>query len=1780
MKAGKKPKDKTSPIKKKYKPPPRIFVLSAQDQYGLKRQRVSLLRWLQDPSSRFANQMKSSVSEYSYVRDLAFTLGENRSQLAWKSCSIASSRNDLCSALDDTKAHAATQRPYDNPRLGFVFTGQGAQWAQMGIELNVYPVFQESMRLSDEYLRSALKCPWSAMEEIQSEWKDSKINRRAYCQPICTILQLALVDLLASWNVVPSIVVGHSSGEIAAAYCLGCLSKEDALKIAYYRGLLSSEIGEGLLDVSGAMMAIGASEAQAQGWIDRLSCREVVVACINSPSSTTVSGDLSGIEEMQAMLTLEGVFARRLEVDIAYHSPHMDRVSGPYLEALKMVQPTDAGNGRQLFSSVTGCVADPTELGPMYWVRNLLSPVLFYDALYTMLRPIQDGQHSANNSVDLLIEIGPNSALKGPVQQILKQHELPGVEYRSTILRDNNAVQTILATVGQLFDRGVRVDIRQVNNFLSDGFDKPPQLLLDLPSYSWDHSRRFWSESRIHEEHRNRTYPHLNFLGAPYPSFGEGESIWRGFWRVSEEPWIQDHVVQGSILYPAAGYIVMAVEAAHQVATKDRVVRDFRLREVEVVAPMVLTEDSEVEIIFQLRPRDNFSSWSEFTVSSSTRGEQLQRNCHGFVNTKYMLTEDSDVVPEKAFEDESSREAYAQIEKTCQHAVDPIRFYEELESLGISYGPSLRNLAQITLAGGKSHCRVDIPNYTSHESSNPGQRPHVIHPATLDGLFHFVIAAFKAQDGGLRKALVPKSIEEITISASVPFESNSGLRGICDASKHGDRMIMSQLVVFDEKISSPAVSMKGFCWVALSPLESSQQEEQRPLARRLFSKLVWQPAPKLHEKSARHYHYTILETPNATPLSHSITTELENLLNRESFETSHTSWNHKILDWKDNHCISIIELETPFLADMTADDFVTLKRCILETSSLLWVVAVDDPRSDLILGLARVVRNEIPGKAIRTLRFQSLSSSPTRRLAEIIKDIATTSTIDNEFLEEGGTLKVCRLVEDLPMIEDMSRWTGETTDDSYPPPMKRTSKPQRLATASIGMLDTLHLEEDTILQNSLASDEVEIEVKATGLKYLYLASILSSELTLPSFRDVMVVMGQMPDELLGFDASGIIVRAGKDVTHFEIGDAVCTLGHGTHRSLLRNKANLCQPLPQNFSFEEAATLPLVHCTAFYALVHIARVQKGQSVLIHAAAGGVGQAAIQIAQHFGAEIFVTVGSVEKRRLIQEVYGVARDHIFSSRDLDFAKGVLRMTNGRGADCVLNSLSGEALQETWRCIAPFGKFIEIGMRDIMGNTRLEMRPFLQDATFTFFNLEHVMKERPELMATIMNGAFDLLRRGITKLVSPVVSYPISEVEGAFRLMQTGKHKGKIALDWSLASTNPEPEDSISPFKLDQNASYLLVGGLGGLGRSLANFLVGLGARYLCFISRSGDQSTQAKTLLQDLQKRGVQIGVYRCNIANRDLLAKGLQLCSEEMPPIKGVFQCAMALHDTVFERLTYQQWVHGLEPKVQGSWNLHVLLPQNLDFHVTLSSFVGLFGGRSQSSYSAGSVFQDALAFHRRSLGLKAVTVDLGIMRDVGRLAEHGSTDFIQEWKEPFGIREYEFHGLMKKIIVAEVANTGKTPPQIITGLPTGASAQAAGIRRPYYFDDPRFTILAETRISQKDHDSSPHISSKRAMLFEQVAKEKTLADAAKVITEALVARVAKSLQTTISEIDERQSLYTYGIDSLVAVEILDWIFKQMKVVVSVFDILATRPISDFALHLAFKSQLIREAQTSS
>lgn len=904
----------------------------------------------------------------------------------------------------------------------------------------------------------------------------------------------------------------------------------------------------------------------------------------------------------------------------------------------------------------------------------------------------------------------------------------------------------------------------------------------------------------------------------------------------------------------------------------------------------------------------------------------------------------------------------------------------------------------------------------------------------------------------------------------------------------------------------------------------------------------------------------ILAPSKSSTAAQNFAREIENLLNDLGFSTSTEISVSADIDASTTY-VSLLELEKPLLEDLSEAEFDGVRTLMLNSERLLWVTQGANPSFGLIDGFARVIRSEYASAKIQVLHLMSPGTEHGPALAS---RILLSPTEDSEFMEIGGLLKVSRIYRNLNEdnhirhhLLDSTRVMSLPTDPDAPA--------LKLAVGKPGLLNTLQFVPDEAMESTpLGDDEVELQVMASGI----------------NFRDIMGSMGLLPVSGLGQEASGIVVRAGKlGAANLKTGDRVSTLTvGGTHATKIRCHYRVAQKIPDNLSFEEAAGIPVVHCTAYYALVKLAKLQRGQSVLIHAAVGGTGQAAVQLAKHLGLTVYATVGTDEKRQLLMKQYGIPEEHIFNSRDTSFVKGIERITNGRGVDCVLNSLSGELLRQSFGCLATFGTFIEIGLRDITDNMRLDMRPFRKSTTFSFINMVTFLQENPDAMGEILQEVFDLLSQGILKPAYPVTVYPVGKVEDAFRVMQQGKHLGKMILsytqDGGKAPILCKAKDSL---KLDPAATYLIIGGLGGLGRSLATEFVASGARNIAFMARSGDSKPEARITVHQLISHGANVKVYRGDVSDDASFLAAMKQCSEELPPVKGVIQMAMVLRDVVFEKMKYEEWTTGLRPKVQGTWNLHKYFDSDrpLDFMIFCSSIAGVFGNPSQAQYAAGNTFQDTLAKWRRHQGLKAVSVNLGIMRDVGVIAE-GTSNFMAAWEEVLGIREPAFHALMKSLINGQREDTRSDacPAQVAIGLGTGDILASNGLKKPAYFDDPRFGPLAVTSTSSNaaggaGDGSSVSLSSK----LSAASVQKDSAGASSIVKDALVKKVAEILRIPPSEVDASRPMYRYGVDSLVALEVRNWISKEMKANMPLLEILAATPMEAFAVQIAKKSKLL-------
>ncbi|KAH6660300.1 polyketide synthase [Truncatella angustata] len=867
------------------------------------------------------------------------------------------------------------------------------------------------------------------------------------------------------------------------------------------------------------------------------------------------------------------------------------------------------------------------------------------------------------------------------------------------------------------------------------------------------------------------------------------------------------------------------------------------------------------------------------------------------------------------------------------------------------------------------------------------------------------------------------------------------------------------------------------------------------------------------------------------------------------------------------------EMLVPFLHEIDSTGFDQLKALLVIGQGLLWLSCSDTMKAQQPIysqstGLLRTAKQEDATKRYISLDFDTVEEGPwssatiphvVHVVRQSFNEHIDATDLEWEYAVQSNVLHVARVYPS-PSQDHAS---SEIPIDPKPTvqPLWQQGRPLVWETVqTVGTLSNLYFTDDLSGNNTmLRAGMVEIQTQAMGL----------------NFRDVMVALGQIDESRYMHDAAGIVTRLGPatQVSGLKVGDRVCGVLDGRFATHPRALWTSLTKIPDDMSWEEAASLPIIFLTSFICLFDLGRLQRGERVLIHAGSGGVGQSAIMLAQHAGAEVFVTCSSEIKRDLIMTQYGLDADHILSSRDSTFATAILERTRGAGVDIVINSLSGPLLKATWECMARFGRFFEIGKVDIEASRRLDMNPLKQCVQICGFDLIQHCAFNGTAVQRAWTSIMSLWADRNIRAVSPVITYPVAEMETAMRRMQRGAHIGKLVL---LPNSDTQVKVLTRTATIasldDPNSTYLIAGGLGGIGHALAKWMMNRGARQIVIVSRRAESHPQAASLIDLGQVLGCKIVVCNCDIAQEDQLVQLIADCANNMPPIRGVIQAAMALHDTILERLTYEQWQNSIKPKVAGSLHLHRHLP-DLRFFVMLSSIAGVVGHASQANYAAGNTFQDALARHRTAQGMPAVAIDLGAVGDVGVVAESGES-MRERVERNLGSKVIPIGRVLRLIeaAVCEPLRSSQDASQIITGIadyeqiPSGTA-----IKR-----DRRFSTL---RLGNAVGATATSAMATRTRNPDEVLKQllSTAApasiEAVTLVTGALTQKLATFFNMAAAEIDTSASLSTLGVDSLVAVELRNWLSSVVQAKVTIFEILQTATMKDFAGLVTKRSALI-------
>lgn len=2093
---------------------PRLFVWSAHEKDSAIEMFHTYCKHLELLISQNAH---SSLD--AYLESLAYTLAERRSLHSWRIFAVAGSGSHLVQQL---LAPVSPIQPSSSPKIGFVFTGQGAQWAGMGKELSVFPVFRDSIFAADKFLED-IGCDWKASDFFleENEMK-ATINEPRFAQPLCTILQIAIVDLLRLFRVCPSIVVGHSSGEIAAAYAIGAISRQSALKVAYFRGLLCSVLAEASdRTPRGAMMAVGLSEASVSPYIDQALQNSpegavVVAACMNSPKNTTISGDKEVIEKLQAILGHEGVFARVLKVPVAYHSPHMLRIASAYKQAIGILKPGQLHPAfTSMVSSVTGEVVPGGDLlEATYWVNNMVSPVRFSDAVERVCRDSAikgkkklDLSHRKLASASDLVEIGPHSALQGPIREIVQaassspKNEL---SYTPALIRGRAATDTVLELVGKLHCLGVEVDLASVNG-IHPSSDSTIMALSTLPEYPFNHTNQYWHESRISKNIRLNLQPYNEFLGLPVPDWNPLEPRWRNIVKISSIPWVEDHKVNGEILFPAAGIMVMAMEAMIQISSGQHITR-FEFRDTAILNALTISPDGEgVETLFHLKPSidagNKTNSWASFSLYSC-RDENVVEICRGSVKAATDSQNHSDFgfheavnIPDLITSDDSP---YTSECKTAE-------LYERLESNGYQYGPAFQGIERTRRDNrGQAVGKVSTRGF---QSGGALAAPTPIHPCTMDSILQVCIPAVVRGDEN-KATWVPTFIKKAWIARSGLEASGPNSHVYVHASNHnrGTRVAEADLRVVDQWGRDPLGQAEGIemtlvtdelqrgassaqvrrlCWDMLYkpdptlvdveklseyalevlepqtgptefirtlnlyvlttiaraanqiaeadiPQEHTHLHKQYSWVKSMIEAADRLPAPgvcsswreyvkdsqyqelcnRVEEIGGRlgdiYVHFgshlvdllrgkldalqvlvpdgrlkdyyelsnnlgqffgpmqryvdvlahknpamKILEvgagtgattrfmldalttqTPNgvysrfsqydftditgsfleaaedefgnlpktrfrvfdveddpesqgyeehtydliiaanvlhATKSIRQTMTNIRKLLREDGklilMEITATTtypltqflfgflpgwwlstepwrqdgpcatvakWDEELratgftgadlvlddFDVEDNHVTSLlISSVAPLSSTTTNDNAVTKDKGILmvtcwdslspnsqlaeltvsklrkigingiqlcsfreaadltdlgnrlvlviqdrswlslahlnpeqysifnatlaRVNNVLWIselspsVGKDVLPNGPVTGISRTLRSERQDIVFATVVLNpssgpaALSANLERSLQNFLGGVSSR-TYERELVQVGDRLCVPRIYESGKLNQTVHHFTSSAVEQEQ----CFGDQNLKLRVRRPGLLDTIYFEEvpEPI---SLAPDDIEVEVRAIGV----------------NFRDCLIALGRVDQDMLGTECAGVVLNTGSSC-QLKPGDRVMVGTVDTYRGVIRCPEILAVKIPDEMSFVDAASIPTNFVTVYHGFVRIAKLSRGESVLIHSGAGGTGQAAIQVAKFCGANIYTTVGSPSKKRQLTELYDIPPERILNSRDLSFAEDIKRLTKNRGVDVVLNSLAGDALVASWECIAPFGRFIEIGKKDIFSHNSLPMFQFARNVSFSAIDLASMAQERPDLIQSGLRDVTTLFKCQVLHMPSPMKSFPISDVEGAFRYLQSGSNAGKVVLEVDPNAIVPAIVKPKSDWRFSPDETYIISGGLGAQGRVISEWMVSKGARNLILLSRR-DMSSNAElvSFVRGLEDQGATVYCPKCDIADPESLAAVIAYSTANMPPIKGCIQAAMELRDAVFENVDYDAWCASLRPKIQGSWNLHEQLPRDLDFFILFSSIAGIVGSQGQSNYAAGNTFQDELAKYRLRQGEKAISLNFSMITDHGYALENKEaarrfvkSRFVLEMTQPEVLALLERY-CDKRFHIDEAHS------QVITGLETPEDISNRGMDVMGWMQEPIFSILHQMGSADTGEGAS-NAKGKGPDLIKQLEGAASLGEAADAAAIGIAAKLCRALSLSPDTFDAEQPLHVYGVDSLIAVEMRNWFMQTLKADVAVFEIL--------------------------
>eukprot|EP01130_Rhizamoeba_saxonica_P017323 TRINITY_DN8363_c0_g1_i1.p1 TRINITY_DN8363_c0_g1~~TRINITY_DN8363_c0_g1_i1.p1 ORF type:complete len:2345 (+),score=475.68 TRINITY_DN8363_c0_g1_i1:27-7061(+) len=1379
-----------------------------------------------------------------------------------------------------------------NEKIVYVFTGMGPQSWNMGRELfEKEPIFKEAL-LHVDYIFSNYS-GWSILDEMFSPdtEESSKISENYIAMPANFVIQVGLVQLYKSLGVEPAAVIGHSVGEIAAAWASGCISLEEATYLTYLRSTITEKVS----NIGGGMLSLNIPREDVNKYLDAYPAK-VSLACVNGPNSYVLSGDKETLQSIKEELEVAGVKSYILRVKVAYHSYYLKECKELMLEKYAEIfanehnakTPTVPFFSTSLGESVK---STSTFRNPLTWYRNARRSVLLNEAINL----------SMNNGYESYLEIGPHPVLGYYIREIAKERNVSTSLYYS-LHRKESEQTSVLKSVSNLYVSG--------SSTIDWSLQFTKGAIVSLPKYEF--VRNVHREGFVDLRVSGSVHPFLKFN-----VLDQGRNMWKADLCDSKFEYLLDHQINNVIIFPGAGYLEMML--ATELLFDTNV---FSLANIKFSHPLSLS-DSVIQ---------------EIEISAIDSNLEIRSISGGVYNTNIHASGES-------YSSEKFDQRYLYTTKELENLEnvninnEMEAFYQNFQSRGMDYGPYFRNVKTIYQLS-DNHCYGILNRIVGDH--------WIIHPATLDCSFQIALSLISASDNiPETSSVVPVSIDRITYFKDQDNHQNEVIVEIKKIKGDADGIIVN--LSFANITGEVIYYMRGLV------LKTIHTSDEIPILEAYHDFLLIENEEEY-----------VGETSKIIDVGYSINLQKIN-------DTVNTLLVNESYGCGEHLCADFTSIITEVLEEIATLVVITKNAYLIN----------DDQNVNLahraLIGYIRSARLEIPELCIKVLDTDT--SVPN----SVIEKVSSDDNTEEYAFRKG---KLYKNVVNSKRIE-------------YEQPEQNIDESSnfKIYCSETGKYTTLCIEQETNLKR-LNSTDIEVKVQYSAL----------------NFKDVLKYSGiyTLTDELnitggseyLGLEACGTITRVGINVKNYREGDNVYIMGPQCLSSHVITDSSYAYPIPELLP-EYSTFIPII--TAYYSLLNVAKLKRGENVLIHSAMGGVGLSAVQIVQRIGGVVFATAGTEEKRKTLRDM-GIK--HVYNSRTLDFYDQI--RDEGFEMDVVLNSLTGDKLKKSLELCGTSSRFVDIGKKDFWENNQLPMHIFRKGVMYCSVDIESCFAKDPhifkDVMASILENDFaDVFPQNWLYNV-----YPLAEYKTAFSTLRTGNRHGKLVIDFddkTNAMLIPNKNQTIFDC-IDASKYYLIVGGMTGLGLATALYLANNNAKKLILASRTIRDTPQLDELDIELYKLAFDIADYQSLMGAITSLKIDISL-------IDGVFHSGGIKDDMPFTENSIGSVKNVFRAKALGAANLDKLeaeLGLNYSLFVIYSSMSAFLGNKGQSSYSAANSYTSALIEQRNMKGLVGSSLYLPPVSDTGMV---GNDVKAHQYFRTLGVRPITIAELLPNIFATPI-----------------------------------------------------------------------------------------------------------------------------------------------------------------